>query len=68
LSLLQPRVDLLNETTHSGDLLVGGAQAQLLLVFDALPEMKHRLQRKMKGHVSNSDKPSIEPRIFTDRT
>jgi hypothetical protein len=51
LNLLDAVVDLIDEMAHFGDLLVGRAQAQLLLMFYTLPEMKDSLQRKMKGHV-----------------
>lgn len=36
-------VDLIEKMSNSGNLLVGRAQAKFLLVFDALPKMKHGL-------------------------
>ena len=44
-------VELVESTAGAGHLLVGGTQSQFLLVLDTLPEMKHRLQRKMEGHL-----------------
>ncbi len=46
-----PVVNLFDQMAHSGNLLVSSAQAQLLLVLYALPEMKYRFQRETKGHV-----------------
>lgn len=48
--LLQAAFDLLNQVTNPGAQLVGGAQPQFLLVFDAFAVMKDSLERKVKGH------------------
>jgi hypothetical protein len=58
LLLPYPLVDLIKNMPYSGNLLVDGAQAQLLLMFDALPEMKHCLQWEMKGHGVSSAGPT----------
>jgi hypothetical protein len=51
LNLPDPVVDVIDEMARFGDLLIRRAQAQLLLMFYALPEMKDGLQGKMKGHI-----------------
>jgi len=43
MKLVQPSVDLLDQMADPRDQLIGGAQAKLVLMFDALPEMKQRL-------------------------
>jgi len=50
MKLLQPCVDLLDKMADASDQLIGGAQAKFMLMFDTLPEVKQRLQWKMKGH------------------
>jgi hypothetical protein len=57
-------VELLDHTTRPRHLLVGRAQAQLLLVLDALPKMKDRLQRKMKSHGVAYKTCSLKKLIF----
>jgi len=58
---------------HFRDLLIGRAQAQFLLMFHTLPEMKHRLQRKMKGHnfthikTTLMEQETMEQRMFTQK-
>lgn len=50
LGLADAAVNLFQPVAHPGDLLVGRSQAQLLLMFDALAEVKKRLQGETKRH------------------
>ena len=59
LEVLQAGIELIEKMAGSRDLLVGGPQAEFVLVLDALPEMKHRLQRKLEGHVSSWAMPAV---------
>lgn len=49
-NVADPLIDLVKAMAHSGHLLVGSAQAKFLLMFDALPKVKYRLQGKVKWH------------------
>ena len=62
LHFLQPDVELLDEMAYARDLLVGGAQTQFLLMLYTLPEMKHCLEWKMKGHHVSSAEPEVSQR------
>jgi hypothetical protein len=50
--LLFLHIQLLDGITHTENLLVGGSQTQFLLVFEALIQMQHGLEGKMKGHTT----------------
>jgi hypothetical protein len=52
MNLPDPFNDLIETMANFGNLLIRRAQAQFLLMFDALPKMKYRLEGKMKGHGS----------------
>ncbi len=49
-NVADPFIDLVKAMAHFGHLLVGRAQAEFLLMFDALAKMKYRLQGKVKCH------------------
>jgi len=53
-----PLVHVLEQVTCSGQVLVGCAQPQFLLMFHALPEVKHRFEGKTEGHKSQLGKAS----------